>query len=76
MQRSKIDLGRDPTLAEALADPIVHAMMAADGIDAPKWRFCLRPWRERSDANQGVSKARSRAGWRFFESSSCSDFFV
>ena len=31
----------EPTLAEALADPLVQAVMAADGVDPEKLAGCL-----------------------------------
>lgn len=31
----------EPTLAEALADPLVQAVMAADGVDPDKLAGCL-----------------------------------
>ena len=34
--------GRDPSLSEALADPLVRAVMAADGVDPRKLAVELR----------------------------------
>jgi len=34
--------GRDPSLSEALADPVVRAVMAADGVDPRKLAAELR----------------------------------
>jgi hypothetical protein len=33
---------REPTLADTLADPLIAAMMAADGVDARKLEVALR----------------------------------
>jgi hypothetical protein len=37
----------EPTLAEALADPLVQAVMAADGVDPEKLAGCLGAVAER-----------------------------
>ena len=34
--------GRDPSLSEALSDPVVRAVMAADGVDPRKLAAELR----------------------------------
>ena len=53
--------GRDPSLSEALADPLVRAVMAADGVDARKLAIELHAMAARlnlSDRSPVANRAR------------------
>ena len=53
--------GRDPSLNEALADPVVRAVMAADGVDPRKLAAELRALAARLNRNEGSHVSVSKA---------------
>jgi hypothetical protein len=62
-----IDVEREPTLDDVLSDPVVHALMACDRVDAEALRALLERVQQRAHARQprppGEVKAAAAHEW-------------